>query len=183
MFGPCFEVTGANRLIVQARVCESSGIPIPLFCLKGVCIDYELDIVRYARTRRGRLNFRDVLTYCFPRNYHHLYALLDGKSPASGGAVETGISYSDDMLVVFPTESRYFEDDDSGRSLDSAIEGKRPPKHSKKCFTDFEAKFKDERSGRPSLRSLITHLLGWLSMAMFQKWLKAADVFKIISLL
>ncbi|KAI1768465.1 hypothetical protein GGR53DRAFT_478214 [Hypoxylon sp. FL1150] len=152
MFGPCFEVIGANRLIVQVSVCESDGTLVPPNRgLNGICVDYQLDIVRYARTRGGVLSFREVLAYCFPRTYPRLFALLDGKSSTS--------STSDDaesMPVLFPTANRYFEETPSDSSMPYFFQENRPPKyckqclaHSEKCFTDFETKFKDGKLGRP----------------------------------
>ncbi|XXH01487.1 hypothetical protein Hte_007847 [Hypoxylon texense] len=152
MFGPCFEVIGANRLIVLVRVCESDGIPIEIFGLGGICVDYQLEIAQYARAKGGVLNFRDILAYCFPRDFHHLYEILDGKSPTSPVNDD-----ADDMLVIFPTENRFFEGDSPpDTSANYIFDGKRVPwgckqclAHSEKCFRDFEAKFEDERSGRP----------------------------------
>lgn len=151
MFGPCFEVIGANRLIVQVSVCQSEGTPIYIYGLNGICVDYQLDIVRHARTKGGVLNFRDVLAYCFPRDAYRLNALLDGEksiSPTSDNV--------DTMPVLFPTENTYFEDKSSDKSMHYVSDYNRPPKHckqclehSEKCFTDFEAKFKDEKLGRP----------------------------------
>lgn len=151
-FGPCYEVIGANRLVVLVRVYESNGTPIKMFGLKGMCVDYQLDIVRHARTKGGVLDFRDILAYCFPRHFHPLYELLDGKSPTLPTSDDV-----DDMLVIFPTENRFFEGGStSDKTTDYIFDGERAPNgckqclaHSEKCFTDFEAKFEDEKPGRP----------------------------------
>ncbi|KAI0165155.1 hypothetical protein GGR52DRAFT_581875 [Hypoxylon sp. FL1284] len=147
-FGPCYEVIGASRLVVLVRVGGPSGTPIDgVAFLRGICVDYQLDIVCYARKRGGVLSFRDILAYWFPDDCDHLYALLDGKSCTSPTN-----AHPDKVPVLFPTESRYIEDSQpADRSSQYLFDGSRPPKHcrqcfahSEKCFADFEERSRNE---------------------------------------
>ncbi|KAI0116243.1 hypothetical protein F4776DRAFT_637303 [Hypoxylon sp. NC0597] len=159
-FGPCYEVIGAERLIVQVHSGDSNGrrTDMETRYFSDIYIDYHLDIVRRARKKGGILTLRDLLAYCFPHDFYHLYELLDKKhavSPTTGRVVESPNSHSIIMPILFPEENRYFEGggfcDPNLGNYDDKIKPKHCREclvHSEKCFEDFEAKLGDKEPGR-----------------------------------
>ncbi|KAI2463366.1 hypothetical protein F4781DRAFT_416893 [Annulohypoxylon bovei var. microspora] len=149
VFGPCYEVTGANQLIIEVTTSSLDGQHI----LKEEQtttsnIDYQLDIVRYARTKNGVLTFRDLLAYCFPHHCDRLYALLDKKgsvSPTTEAA--ESCTPAPVMPILFPEENRYGSYPVSMGADKQLKKGKRCLVHSEKCFEDFEARIQGKGPG------------------------------------
>ncbi|KAI1377936.1 hypothetical protein F4677DRAFT_458675 [Hypoxylon crocopeplum] len=149
VFGPCYEVLGADRRVVQVNAYDSSG-QSSLGNNPFICVDYDLDVVESARRKNGMLTFRDLLAYCFPNDHYHLYALLDKCSPAgvTGSAVESYDFHPVSMKALFPKKNLYRDvtnNDFEGGNVE--FDDVQKPKnckqcvaHSEKCFTDFEAK-------------------------------------------
>ncbi|KAI1076014.1 hypothetical protein F5B20DRAFT_345999 [Whalleya microplaca] len=136
-FGPCYEEICSDRLIVQVQFMGSKHMPV-YDSGRILCVDYQLDIIRYARQREGLLTLRDLLAHCFPYDFHHLYAILDRKSstsPASNAIVDSYNTHSIEMLHIFPNENQYTF------SESSAMAGwKQCLSHSEDCFRNFEAR-------------------------------------------
>ncbi|KAI0838352.1 hypothetical protein F5Y06DRAFT_296426 [Hypoxylon sp. FL0890] len=154
-FGPCYEVIGVDRLIVQVHGGEINDRHTDLddFWFEDIWVDYHLEIVRYARNKGGVLTLRDILAYCFPQDCHHLYELLDKKHPAASMMErEDGpnSSHSIVMPILFPEENRYFEDNPGELKSIYFCDMNKPKHckpclaHSEKCFEDFEAKLKNK---------------------------------------
>ncbi|OTA95219.1 hypothetical protein M434DRAFT_29084 [Hypoxylon sp. CO27-5] len=156
-FGPCYEVIGADRLVVQVHGGDSNGrrTDIDVRQFRDICVDYHLDIVRYARKKDGVLTLRDLLAYCFPHDFHRLYELLD-KHPVSLTTERADESLNSDlsvMPILFPEENRYF-DEEPDKLKRGYYGGEKKPRHcrqclvhSEKCFEDFEARLRDKESG------------------------------------
>ncbi|KAI0013931.1 hypothetical protein F4779DRAFT_298994 [Xylariaceae sp. FL0662B] len=135
--GPCYEEIGSDRLVVQVK-CMGSKRAFYSYSFENFCVDYRIDIVRYARQKEGLLTLRDLLAHWFPHDFHHLYALLDKKSsifPASDGIVESGSTRSVEMLDIFPEDKRVHFGEHGGMGR-----WKQCLSHSENCFTNFEAR-------------------------------------------
>ncbi|OTA55055.1 hypothetical protein K449DRAFT_425929 [Hypoxylon sp. EC38] len=156
-FGPCYEVIGADRLVVQVHGGDSNGrrTDIDVRQFRDICVDYHLDIVRYARKKDGVLTLRDLLAYCFPHDFHRLYELLD-KHPVSLTTERADESLNSDlsvMPILFPEENRYFDEEPDELKRGYYGDEKKPRHcrqclvHSEKCFEDFEARLRDKESG------------------------------------
>ncbi|KAI0381455.1 hypothetical protein F5Y04DRAFT_82180 [Hypomontagnella monticulosa] len=153
-FGPCYEVVGADRLLVQVTMGDSDGrrTNIDGEMFHDLYVDYHLDIVQYAAGKGGLLTFRDLLAHCFPHNYHYLYALLDKKCPITShtneDATESGNTRSVEMPIIFPFENRYREEGGFNRfSVDrKPAHCKQSSMNLKECFEN-EAKLKEKRPG------------------------------------
>ncbi|OTB12252.1 hypothetical protein K445DRAFT_321245 [Daldinia sp. EC12] len=149
-FGPCYEKAGSDRLLVKVHAGNSEGQSIELAMdYYVICVNYQLDIVQYARERGGILTLRDLLAYCFPQHYDYLCSLLDKKQLSSfetNDITETPDSQLPGMPVMFPEEHRCFEFREGMGQADSFSYGRVPEgyreclSHSEKCFRDFEAK-------------------------------------------
>ncbi|KAI1657042.1 hypothetical protein F4813DRAFT_381115 [Daldinia decipiens] len=157
-FGPCYEGTDFNRLLVRVHAgdsnCRRTTLDLEIF--KDICIDYQLDIVSFARERGGVLTLRDLFAYWLPQDCSHLYALLDKKCSTLFEAED--ISESRDsppprMPAVFPEKHRCFEPGEHGEMTDQFDPRKVPDgyrqclSHSEKCFMDFKAKLESKGLG------------------------------------
>ncbi|KAI0851727.1 hypothetical protein F5Y00DRAFT_274615 [Daldinia vernicosa] len=154
-FGPCYEGIGSNRLIVRVHAgnsnCQRTILDLEMF--RDICVDYQLDIVSFARERGGVLTLRDLFAYWFPQDCSHLYALLDKRcpiSPATEDTIEPCDPHFHAMPVVFPKEHRCFKQSEYGRVIDTFRMEEVPDgyrqclSHSEKCFRDFEAKLENK---------------------------------------
>ncbi|KAK6953534.1 hypothetical protein Daesc_005839 [Daldinia eschscholtzii] len=150
-FGPCYEKIGSGRLLVRVHAADSKGQVRDSTIDQHyvIYVDYQLNIVRYAREKGGVLTLRDLLAYCFPRHYDYLCSLLDKKQPSSletNDMIETPDSQLPGMPVLFPEEHRCFEFRENIGQADWFDSGRVPEgyreclSHSEKCFRDFEAK-------------------------------------------
>ncbi|KAI1645183.1 uncharacterized protein F4817DRAFT_367057 [Daldinia loculata] len=157
-FGPCYEGIGPNRLLVRAHAgdynCQRTTLDLQMF--DDICVDYQLDIVGFARERGGVLTLRDLFAYWFPQDCGHLYALLDKRCPTlfeTEDIIKSRDSPSPGMPVVFPEEHRCFELGEHGEMFDQFDPRKVPGgyrqclSHSEKCFRDFEAKLESKGLG------------------------------------
>ncbi|KAI1452174.1 hypothetical protein F4805DRAFT_448534 [Annulohypoxylon moriforme] len=147
----CYEVIGTDELIVQIKFGESDEEQAPI-SFRTLFVDCRLDIVRYARTKNGFLTFKDLLAYCFPQNYDHLYTLLDKKGLSSLETEPTEFYTSLPVMpILFPEKYLYRYDgkveamaatDDAERRLCKTCLA-----HSEKCFEEFEARLQGKGLG------------------------------------
>ncbi|KAI0886806.1 uncharacterized protein GGS22DRAFT_117799 [Annulohypoxylon maeteangense] len=141
----CYDTTSTNELIVEVTVVDDNDKQAPPY-FRSLNVDYRLDIVKYARTKNGVLSFRDLLAYCFPHNYDHLYSLIDKMELASS---TTGSAKRCTPLpimpVLFPEKDEWvFCEQKEGVEL---RECKPCLTHSEKCFDDFEARLQGKEPG------------------------------------
>ncbi|KAI1413392.1 hypothetical protein F5Y13DRAFT_198678 [Hypoxylon sp. FL1857] len=152
VFGPCYELIGANQLIVRVHGGDINGQRTDLDTsqFQDICVDYHLDIVRYASKKGGILTLRDLFFYCFPDDYHHLCELLDKKHPDSLTIEPVPSSRSIIMPILFPEDNRYAKKDEPDfpnvyfKPSEIPKHYRQCLAHSEKCFEDFEAKLKDK---------------------------------------
>ncbi|KAI2602605.1 hypothetical protein GGR54DRAFT_493072 [Hypoxylon sp. NC1633] len=146
-FGPCYEVIGADRHVVQVLATDSDGKPASEDPF-SIFVDYQLDIVQYATRNGGLLNLRQLLRYCFPHDYHHLYSLLEKwqTSDTGGDAVAPYNNSSPvDMLVLFPRQKLHLNPQYAAPVFvfkEAPEDLKECFAHSRSCFNDSEARLK-----------------------------------------
>lgn len=157
-FGPCYEMIGANRLLVQVAAGNSTGrrtvldgdfpsdiyVDSDIYGDSDIYVDYHLDIVRYAVGKGGMLTFRDLLEYWFPHDYPYLYTLLDKKGSTSdtiGGTIKFGNTHSVDMPIIFPFKERGFRYFDANGE---PAPWERCSMPSERYFEEFEARLKEK---------------------------------------